>query len=132
MRDLTHHPDVLGRLHVIAEEAGLTPGVAKALIHLRPGQPTSMRELAAALRCDNSYVTTVVDSLERRGIAERHAHPTDRRVKIVELTDKGAAVAQQVRTALDTPPPAFAALDETEVATLLTLMRKLASAATSA
>lgn len=128
MRDLTHHPDVLGRIHVIAEEIGLTPGIAKALIHLSPDRPASMRELAAALRCDNSYVTAVVDSLERQGIAQRHPHPTDRRIKIVELTEEGAGVAQRVRAALNTPPAAFAALDETETATLLGLLRKLTAA----
>lgn len=130
MRDLTHHPDVLGRIQVIAEEIGLTPGVTKALTHMSPEHPTSMRELAAALRCDNSYVTAVVDGLERRGIARRRPHSTDRRIKIVELTEEGAAVADRVRAALDTPPPAFAALDGDETATLLGLLRKLTAAAT--
>lgn len=127
MRDLTHHPSVLRRAHLLAEEFGLTPAVTKALVHLAPDHPIPMRELAAALRCDNSYVTTVVDALEERGMARRVAHPTDRRVKIVDLTEHGAAVATRVRAALDQPPPAFATLTDKETAQLLKLLRKLSA-----
>jgi DNA-binding MarR family transcriptional regulator len=125
MRALTHHPDVLRRVHQIAEEIGLTPAVAKALTHLSPDHPTPMRELAGALRCDNSYVTAVVDGLEKRELARRLPHPTDRRVKIIELTERGSALAGRVRAELDEPPPAFAGLSVDEATTLLGLLRKL-------
>jgi DNA-binding MarR family transcriptional regulator len=126
MRDLTHHPDVLHRTHVLAEEHGLTPAITKALVHLSPDHGTPMRELATALRCDNSYVTAVVDGLEERGLARRRPHPTDRRIKIIELTDRGTTLATQVRAAIDEPPAAFATLSEDEAATLLGLLHKLA------
>ena len=125
MRELTHHPDVLRRTHDLAEEIGLTPGIAKALVHLSPTQPTPMRELAGALRCDNSYVTAVVDGLEERGMARRLPHPTDRRIKVIELTEQGAVLAGRVRAVLDEPPAAFAALSEDEAALLLELVRKV-------
>jgi len=125
MRALTHHPDVLRRTHVLAEEIGLTPAITKALVHLSPEHPTPMRELAGALRCDNSYVTAVVDSLEERGMARRQPHPTDRRIKVIELTEEGASLASRVRATLDEPPAAFAALSEKEATALLALLRKL-------
>jgi DNA-binding MarR family transcriptional regulator len=125
MRDLSHHPDVLGRSHAIAEELGVTPSVTKSLRHLTPGRPTPMRELAGALRCDNSYVTSVVDGLEQQGLARRMPHPTDRRVKVVELTARGAAVAARVRMAFDQPPASFASLSEADAELLLVLLRKL-------
>jgi DNA-binding MarR family transcriptional regulator len=125
MRDLTHHPDVLRRTHALAEEFGLTPAVTKALVHLSPDHATPMRELAGALRCDNSYVTSVVDGLEERGMARRMPHPTDRRIKVIELTEQGAALANRVRAVLDEPPAAFAMLSEKEAAVLLGLLRKL-------
>ena len=127
MRALTHHPDVLGRVHVLAEEVGLTPGIAKALAHLSPDHATPMRELAGALRCDNSYVTAVVDGLEERGMARRMPHPTDRRIKVIELTEAGAALAQRIRVTLDQPPASFAALSDDESDQLLALMRKLSA-----
>jgi DNA-binding MarR family transcriptional regulator len=125
MRELTHHPDVLRRIHDVAEEIGLTPAITKALVHLSPGRPTPMRELAGALRCDNSYVTAVVDSLEERGMARRLPHPTDRRIKVIELTDHGAVLATRVRAVLDEPPAAFGVLSSEEATTLLALVRKL-------
>jgi len=125
MRELTHHPDVLRRTHDVAEEIGLTPGITKALLHLSPDHPTPMRELAGALRCDNSYVTAVVDGLEERGMARRQPHPTDRRIKVIELTERGAALATRVRTVLDEPPPGFAALSDDEAAVLLELIEKV-------
>jgi DNA-binding MarR family transcriptional regulator len=125
MRDLTHHPDVLRRTHALAEAYGLTPAVTKALVHLSADHPTPMRELAGALRCDNSYVTSVVDGLEDRGMARRLPHPTDRRIKVIELTEQGRALARKVRAVLDEPPPAFAALSDAESDQLLALMHKL-------
>jgi DNA-binding MarR family transcriptional regulator len=127
MRDLAHHPDVLRRTHALSEEFGLTPAVTKALAHLSPDHPTPMRDLAAALRCDNSYVTAVVDGLEERDVARRMPHPTDRRIKVIQLTERGAALAARVRAALDEPPPAFASLSDAEAAQLLQLMQKLSA-----
>ena len=123
MRDLAHHPDALRRIQLLAEEAGLTPSIAKALAHLTPGRPTPMRELGGALRCDNSYVTTVVDTLERRELVRRLPHPTDRRIKVVELTPAGAEIARRLHAALDEPPPGFAELDAAQAAELLRLLR---------
>jgi DNA-binding MarR family transcriptional regulator len=125
MRELAHHPDVLRRVHALAEEVGLTPGITRALVHLSPGRPMPMRELAGALRCDNSYVTTVVDSLERQGMVRRLPHPTDRRIKIIELTDAGRLLATRVHDLLDEPPVGFASLSGDEADELLRIMRKL-------
>jgi DNA-binding MarR family transcriptional regulator len=125
MRALTHHPDVLRRTNLLSEEFGLTPAVTKALVHLSSEHATPMRELAGALRCDNSYVTSVVDGLEERGMARRRPHPTDRRIKVIELTEQGAALASRVRAVIDEPPAAFAALSEKEAGDLVGLLRKL-------
>ncbi|HZD66526.1 MAG TPA: MarR family transcriptional regulator, partial [Acidimicrobiales bacterium] len=89
LRALATDPEVLARLREEFEALGLTLGVAKALLRLSPTEPNAMRQLAGALHCDNSYVTTVVDALEERGLARREAHPRDRRVKVVVLTAAG-------------------------------------------
>jgi DNA-binding MarR family transcriptional regulator len=49
-----------------------------------------MRALAREWRCDASTATWIVDRLEGKGLAERRAHATDRRVKLVVLTPRGA------------------------------------------
>ncbi len=129
MRELTHDPQVLGRLQLLAEEAGIIPGAAKALRFLSTTDPMPMRNLAANLRCDNSYVTTIVDNLEEAGIARREAHATDRRIKVIVLTDAGRTLARRAREILGTPPPAFALLTAEETGTLRDLMRKLGAGA---
>jgi DNA-binding MarR family transcriptional regulator len=125
MRELAHHPDLLDRVHALGGAAGLTPAITKALAHLSPDRPTPMRDLASALRCDNSYVTTVVDALERCDLARRLPHPTDRRIKVIELTESGALLAQRVQAVVDEPPPGFAALDPDEASELLRLIEKV-------
>jgi DNA-binding MarR family transcriptional regulator len=125
MRELTHDPLVLGRVHDLAAEAGIIPGAAKALRYLSATDPTPMRQLAADLRCDTSYITTIVDNLEEAGVARREAHATDRRIKVVVLTEAGREVADRVASVMGTPPPAFSALSAEETTTLRDLLRKL-------
>jgi DNA-binding MarR family transcriptional regulator len=124
MRDLTHDPQMMETVHAVATEAGIIPGAAKALKYLSSA-PTPMRQLAANLHCDTSYITTIVDNLEEAGVARRVAHATDRRIKMVVLTEAGRALAERVADVMGTPPPAFNVLDADETATLSELMRKL-------
>jgi DNA-binding MarR family transcriptional regulator len=125
MRELTHDPQLLGAVHAIAAEAGIIPGAAKALRYLSATEPTPMRQLAANLRCDTSYITTIVDNLEEQGVARRQAHATDRRIKVVVLTPAGQVLADRVAQLMGTPPPVFAALDADETMVLRDLIRKL-------
>lgn len=111
------------------EAAGVTPGLMKALISMRPSEPRPMRELPGELHCDASYVTSLVDGLEERGFAERRAHPTDRRAKVVVLTPLGERTRQQLLDRMHEPPACFAALTPAEIATLGGLLAKLVKAA---
>jgi DNA-binding MarR family transcriptional regulator len=52
-------------------------------------EPMSMGALGERLGIDASYVTTIADQLEDRGLIQRQAHPTDRRVKSLALTEEG-------------------------------------------
>jgi DNA-binding MarR family transcriptional regulator len=125
MRDIPHHPAQVASLHKLYGEAGITPGVGKALVQLPSDHPVPMRELASALHCDNSYITSVIDILEEKGLVERHAHPSDRRIKVISLTEDGALLAKRARAKLAEPPPAFDSLTDTEATQLRDLMRKL-------
>jgi DNA-binding MarR family transcriptional regulator len=131
MRELTHDPLTLGKLHALAEEAGIIPGAAKALKFLYGTEPVPMRRLAADLHCDNSYITTIVDSMEQAGVARREAHPTDRRIKVIVLTEEGRRLAALALEVIGTPPPAFDALTSSETEALRDLMRKLTQGAQS-
>jgi hypothetical protein len=73
----------------------------------------SMRELAARLRLDPSRVTGLSDKLVAAGLIERHPDPSNRRVKLLSLTARGAAVRSTVvSTAMSASP--LALLDPSE------------------
>jgi len=120
------------RVHDVCESVGLTPGLMKALMSMRPGEPRPMKDLAGEWRCDASYVTSLVDGLEERGIVERQAHPADRRAKIIALTDDGERMRRDVLGRMHEPPPCFDALNAEEVQELRGLLAKLVDAATPA
>jgi DNA-binding MarR family transcriptional regulator len=108
-----------------AAELGITPGDLKALVWLIPGQPQPMRALADRWGSDASTMTWLVDRLEERGLVERRAHATDRRVRVVLLTEHGEKVRAELLDRLDRPPAAFADLSHAELQALGKLMPKL-------
>lgn len=89
--------------------------------------PAPLSELATRLGSDRPYLTLVVDDLAKRGLVERHQHPTDRRSKIVSATPEGRAVAARAEEILGTPPPALRALPEADLAVLDRIMTTLAA-----
>jgi DNA-binding MarR family transcriptional regulator len=115
------------RFMAIASEFELSPPQVMALRHLDPAQPKPMSELAAALRCDNSNVTGIVDRLEDRGLVERRAADHDRRVKMLMITERGADVRARLSARLDEPPEPLARLSAEDQRTLRDIMRRALS-----
>jgi len=107
----------------IAAEFGLTVSDTKALFMLEA--PMTMKELGLRMGCDPSFVTTVADALEKRGLARREPSERDRRSKNLVLTPDGAALRAKLWTELSARAPWCATLDTSERACLLTLMRKM-------
>ena len=92
------------RQHVFREQ-GLTPNDAKAMFALDVERGRPMSELAEEWICDASNATWIVDRLEERGLAERRNLSTDRRVKLVVLTRRGAESRERLKEAMFEPPP---------------------------
>ena len=90
----------------VAAKLGISQAGLRALLAIDPDEPRPMRDLAVAMNCDASYVTAMVDDLERAGYAERLPAPADRRVKTVALTPRGRRFADRTRRA---PRPARSA-----------------------
>jgi DNA-binding MarR family transcriptional regulator len=126
--DLVFRGEGHTRLTSSASAVGVSPGVLKSLLHLEPGRGVPMRGLADHWRCDASYVTSITDVLEERGLARRWPHPTDRRVKMIVLTDAGVAARKRALDMLYDPPAAFGALTVAEQRQLRDLLAKLAQA----
>ncbi len=111
------------RFLIAASELDLHPAQAGALLQLASSLP--MNELAAALACDNSNVTGLVDRLEARGLVARQPSPDDRRVKHVVLTSSGRLLRDQLLEQVDQPPPGLSHLSETEQRQLRDLLRRV-------
>src|ERR1700733_14708120 len=108
---------------------GLSMARTKVLLRLREG-PTRQHVLAAEFGLAPHSITDIVDGMERQGLAQRRPDPTDRRAKLVAITDAGQAcldVATGIRERLLTQ--IFGALSEDDRATLLRLLDSLDRAA---
>ena len=98
------------RVMALAQEMGLTPMQLHALRMVEPGDGVPMSSLAGMLFCDASNVTGIVDRLEARGLIERRPSPSDRRVKLLVLTEGGARLRDTAFRQMATPPPEIASL----------------------
>lgn len=56
--------------------------------------------LGTALGLDKTTLTTTLDRLEQDDLVIRRPHPTDRRVRVPEITPRGRALQQQVAEAM--------------------------------
>jgi DNA-binding MarR family transcriptional regulator len=109
---------------------GLSMARTKVLKRLHEGGPTRQNVLAAELGLAPHTITDIVDGLERSGMAERRADPTDRRAKLVAITDAGEVgldVATVTRERL--LKQIFGALSEADRATFMRLLDSLDEAA---
>jgi DNA-binding MarR family transcriptional regulator len=109
---------------------GLSMARTKVLLRLRELGPIRQSVLAADFGMSPHSITDIVDGLERLGMAERQPDPTDRRAKLVAITEAGQAgldVANATRQRLLTH--VFGALSEADREALLRLLDSLDEAA---
>lgn len=112
------------RMLRVAVESGITPPQLFALRSLDPEQPVPMRALAQALHCDSSNVTGLVDSLAAQGLVERRESDHDRRVRMLVVTERGAAVRARLHEAIQEVPEPLAALSEEDQRALRDILRR--------
>jgi DNA-binding MarR family transcriptional regulator len=113
----------------IVEGEGLTVGLARAVLLL--DTPAPMRDLAERLVCDRSYITSVADQLEDRGLVER-VPGRDRRVRLLQLTDEGRALRDRMAGAVSARNRLLHRLDDDELGALGPILTKLGSGGTAA
>jgi len=121
---------IISRGERLARDLGIPSYFIKVLHTLHC--PMAMKELGQRIHCDPSFVTVVADMLEKRGLARREAHPGDRRVKNLVLTEAGVTLQQRVERELATRMPWSRALSVAEREQLLALIRKMINADDSA
>jgi DNA-binding MarR family transcriptional regulator len=112
------------RMIRVAGEFGLTPPQLFALRQLDPDEPVPMRALAAALNCDSSNVTGLVDGLEAQGLVERREAEHDRRMRMLVVTPRGQEVRQRLFEAVQEVPEAIAQLGAADQRALRDILRR--------
>lgn len=86
----------------------------------------SLSELSERIRAQNSTVTGIIDRMEREGLVVRERSKEDRRVVIIKLTPKGAALAEDIPLEpMKVFQGALASLTKDEMRELLRILLKV-------
>lgn len=88
-------------------------------------RPMTAKQIAEAATMDAPATSVAVSDLEDRGLVVRQADPTNRRCKVVSLTDEGRRVVATIDGIDDPAPPVFTALSQSELVALQAILAKL-------
>jgi DNA-binding MarR family transcriptional regulator len=104
---------------------GLTPALFALLNLLGSRDGAIQQELGAAMGVDPSTMVSLIDELERAGLAKRSPHPTDRRARAVNITPKGRRHLERGRQmAFQLEDEVLGGLSAAERRELLRLLRR--------
>jgi DNA-binding MarR family transcriptional regulator len=110
----------------VVEATGLPFSRVRVIRRLAKRAMTA-KQIAEAATMDAPATTVALNDLEDRGLIVREADPTNRRSKLVSLTDEGREVVATIDEVEDPAPPPFATLNQAELRTLKTILAKLAA-----
>jgi DNA-binding MarR family transcriptional regulator len=117
----------LSRVHAhfaeVTARTGLTPAQAKAMRQL--SEPITLSDLAVRLDAHVANVSALVDRLETRGLLRRQVHDTDRRSRVLTLTDEGIRVRGILQAAAFENAAPFDPLTAQQRRDLLALLRTI-------
>jgi DNA-binding MarR family transcriptional regulator len=68
-----------------------------AILFRASAEGVPLSKICEAMIADNSNLTRLVDRLEARGLVRRAPDPRDRRVTLVQLTDEGSVLIEELR-----------------------------------
>ncbi|MFF9452850.1 MarR family winged helix-turn-helix transcriptional regulator [Streptomyces flaveolus] len=124
---LDHTSHVLrSRMAAALAEIGLTARMHCVLVHALEEERTQI-QLAEIGDMDKTTMVVTVDALEKAGLAERRPSSTDRRARIIAVTDEGARVAGRSQQIVDrVHREALASLTEGDAQALLRILNHLA------
>ena len=107
----------------------LTEATWLPLVHIaRAAAPPRQKDLAASMSLDGSSVVRLLDNLESAGLIRRK-EGRDRRAKIILLTARGRAIAEQVETvARRIRGDALVGLSDKDIATTVRVLQHVCRA----
>ena len=84
---------ISAEFHHVAREAGVPVAEWRILATLTGGDPLPVGQLADIVVAPQPTVTRQLDRMAAKGLVERVAHETDRRLALVRITPQGEALA---------------------------------------
>ncbi|MQY04392.1 MarR family winged helix-turn-helix transcriptional regulator [Actinomadura macrotermitis] len=88
------------RMAAALGEIGLTARMHCVLVHALEEERTQV-QLAEIGDMDKTTMVVTVDALEKAGYAERRPSGTDRRARVIKVTEAGAAIAAKSQAIVD-------------------------------
>jgi DNA-binding MarR family transcriptional regulator len=83
------------------QTVGLSASAFQTLAILEgAGEPLTSHAIAGQLLVSSASMTSLLDTLERRGLVERHPHPADRRKILIHLTGRAREIVDQMLPAI--------------------------------
>ena len=112
------------------ETIGLSPALFAVLNYVRARDGAIQQQIGSAMGIDPSTMVSLVDQLERAGLARRRPNPQDRRAREVLITPKGRRTLKRGRElAKEVEGDVLQGLSSAERRQLVTLLRKAFAAA---
>src|SRR5215211_6651414 len=108
----------------------MTPALFGVLNFLGARKGAIQQEIGAAMGIDPSTMVSLIDQLEKEGLAKRRPRPDDRRAREVTITAKGRRVRERGRRlAADVEDEVLQGLNAGERRQLMKLLRRALSGA---
>jgi DNA-binding MarR family transcriptional regulator len=108
----------------VVERSGLPFSRIRVMRRLARG-PMTVKQVAAAATMDAPAATVAVNDLEERGLVVRTPEPTNRRCKMVSLTDAGRDMVATIDATDDPAPEILSGLEGVELRKLQAILAKL-------
>ena len=118
------HDNRDGWKRAVIEQTGLPFSRIRVLMRLGR-QSMTVKQLAHAATMDAPATTVAVNDLEDRGLVVRETDPTNRRCKVVSLTDAGRQTVDKIDTTPDPAPSVLADLDPARLNELKAILDQL-------
>ncbi len=110
----------------ISEEEGLTMPQLRTIAQLCKHDGISQAELAGLIESDPMTMSGILERLEAKGMVRRGVHPTDSRVKTVQVTDEARTVLKTVRDkGMAYEPQVFKNISAEEIKTTFSVLERI-------
>lgn len=97
-------PDIMQTFHALGTSISRIPELTlpqfRVLLHLRMQCPCTLNEVAASLGMAQSSASELVTRMVNAGLLLRREHPHDRRVMLIELSERARRLLLQSEQAL--------------------------------